>query len=110
MKETNKPPANLAVLGANIKRLLHHREMTQEQLATAADLTRTSVSAIVNGGNVKLDSLQRIADALKVDLCVLLTPLPDDPVTGTLKPHTEYSPDLRAAIMVVMAELMKGGV
>jgi transcriptional regulator with XRE-family HTH domain len=108
MKDTNKPPADPAVLGVNIKRLLHHRTMTQEQLATAANLTRTSVSAIVNGGNVKLDSLVRIAAALDVDLCVLLTPLPADPVTGTLKPHTDYSPDLRAAMMVVMAELMKG--
>jgi len=72
-RPTKKAPANLArnarTLGGNVRRLRQLAELSQEELAEAADLRQALISEIERGeANPRLDSLTKIADALKVRL------------------------------------------
>lgn len=48
--------------------LLARRQMTQKDLAEKADLSRSNLSAIVNGKNCRWVTALRIADTLGVEL------------------------------------------
>jgi len=68
-----KAPATLArnarMLGENVRRLRYLAELSQEDLAEAADLRQALISEIERGeANPRLESLTKIADALKVRL------------------------------------------
>lgn len=68
-----KLPPNLArnarTLGSNVRRLRQLAELSQEELAKAADLRQALISEIERGeANPRLESLTKIADALKVRL------------------------------------------
>lgn len=62
------------------ERLAHHlralraaRDLSQEELASLADLHRTYVGSIERRErNVSLDNVERLARALNVDICDLL--------------------------------------
>ncbi len=55
------------VFAANLRRAREARGMSQEALADAADIDRTYVSALERGlYSVSLDTLERLASALKV--------------------------------------------
>ncbi len=63
------------LLATNIKLIRKARELSQEALADLADLDRTYVSSTErNRRNVSIGSIQRIADALRVDVRVLFDP------------------------------------
>lgn len=62
-------------ISVNLKRLRASRGLSQEELAELADFHRTYVSQLercVN--NVSIDSLERLANALNVDIQALLEP------------------------------------
>jgi transcriptional regulator with XRE-family HTH domain len=62
------------IIGKNILARRKKAELTQEQLAEKADLHCTYLSDVERGvENVSLDSLARIAHALKVKLSDLIT-------------------------------------
>lgn len=66
--------ANLnAVAGKNLRRLRNELGMSQDEFADLAGLHRTYIGAVERGErNITLDTLQRIAAALKVDAVALL--------------------------------------
>lgn len=60
-------------IAANIRRLRQERALSQEKLAELADFHRTYVSQLERCiTNVSVDGLERLADALKIDIAVLL--------------------------------------
>ena len=71
--------ANLNVIaGLNLRRLRNELGVSQDEFADLAGLHRTYVGAVERGErNITLDTLQRIAAALKVDPVVLLKEVKD---------------------------------
>jgi transcriptional regulator with XRE-family HTH domain len=58
---------------AHVRRLRKDARWSQEELGEHAGIHRTYIGAMERGeANVTLDHLQRIADALKVDVAELL--------------------------------------
>lgn len=56
------------VFGRNVRYYRFENHMTQERLAELTDLSPRYISNIENGsGNVSLDTIELLADALKVD-------------------------------------------
>lgn len=65
-------------LAAALKHQRRQRRLSQEKLAEMADFHRTYVSQLERCvTNISVDGLQRLADALAVDVRVLLEPLTD---------------------------------
>ena len=61
------------LLAARVRELRSERDLSQEQLALAADVDRTYVSQIErDAGNPSLRVLCKLADALGVPLCALI--------------------------------------
>jgi len=61
-----------SVLARNVRKLRLMREMSQQELARAADTRQALISAIEAGdANPTFDSIARLADALQVDLAEL---------------------------------------
>lgn len=63
-------------LGANLRRLRQETKLSQEAFAYEHDIDRTYISGIERGArNPTILVLQRLADALKVDVQELLKPI-----------------------------------
>lgn len=70
-------------ISANLKRFRTERKLSQEQMAELAGFHRTYVSQLERCvTNISIDGLERLADALGVDIAALLEPVPqtDKPV------------------------------
>lgn len=66
----------------NLKRLRTERGLSQERMAELADFHRTYVSQLERCvTNISIDGLERIAQALEVDVVELLA-LPDMTIEG----------------------------
>ena len=64
--------SRLQILGQNIAKYRHKQGVSQEQLAEMVELSREYVTRVERGQkNISLKKLFAIADALKVDFCVL---------------------------------------
>ena len=62
-----------SVLAANLKQLRNEAGMSQEELAEAAQLDRTYISALERCRYAaSVDVLERLADALKIDASLLV--------------------------------------
>jgi transcriptional regulator with XRE-family HTH domain len=62
-------------VSANIRRLRKVNGLSQEQLAEAATFHRTYVSQLERGvTNISINGLERLAQALGVDVAALLQP------------------------------------
>lgn len=74
----------LALFAQNVRRVRLRRGITQSAMADAADIDRTYASGVeLAKRNVSLRNVQRIADALAVDVRVLFDPaLAADPLWG----------------------------
>ena len=60
-------------LGQTVKRLRMERNLSLQQLATLADSEKTQIFRIEHGRfDIKLSTLYKIAEALKVDVTELL--------------------------------------
>lgn len=72
------PPNERALVdlfGDNMRLVRHHRELSQEALGDLSDLDRTYISGLeTKKRNATLTTVQRIAEALNVDVRVLFTP------------------------------------
>ena len=72
------PDRLLSLFADNMRRIRVSKELSQEELADLADLDRTYVSGIERKKrNLGIRNIQRIADALGVDVRQLLSPPPD---------------------------------
>ena len=68
-------------IAVNLKRLRTERGLSQERMAELADFHRTYVSQLERCvTNISIDGLERIAQALGVDVQELLRPLPEPDV------------------------------
>ena len=74
----------LNLFAENMRRVRLARELSQEALADLCDLDRTYISSVERKRrNLSIRNVQRIADALQVDVRVLLDPeLFRDPSLG----------------------------
>lgn len=72
-----KPDTARTRISANLKRLRSARRLSQEQLAELADFHRTYVSQLERCvTNISIDGLERLAQALEVDVTDLLKKIP----------------------------------
>lgn len=63
-------------IAANLKKLRTMRGFSQERMAEAADFHRTYVSQLERCvTNISIDGLERLANALEVDIIDLLKPI-----------------------------------
>jgi len=74
----------LVLFALNVRRVRLKMGRTQTEMADAADIDRTYVSGVERAlRNVSIRNIQRIADALEVDVRVLFDPeLSTDPLWG----------------------------
>lgn len=76
------PVAARTRIAMNLKRLRTERGLSQERMAELADFHRTYVSQLERCvTNISIDGLERIAQALEVDVVELLA-LPDMTIEG----------------------------
>lgn len=75
MKKPKKWLTAREVFGQNLRRVRRLKEISQEELALRADLSRTYVSEVERGvRNVSIDNMGLLADALGVPLRDLVDP------------------------------------
>jgi transcriptional regulator with XRE-family HTH domain len=80
LKQPMTPDTLIVRFGERLRQLREHRGMSQEALAVAAQLHRTHISLIERGKRiVRLDTIERLANALDVKCHDLLTPKHDTP-------------------------------
>ena len=64
--------SRLQLLGENIAKFRHKKQLSQEKLAEIVDLSREYITRVERGQkNISLKKLFAIADALEVDFCNL---------------------------------------
>lgn len=51
-----------------VKLILKQKKMTQQDLARKLDITYQSLNSTLNNENMQISTLQRIADAMEVDI------------------------------------------
>ena len=79
------------MLGAALRRVREARGLSQHDLAQAADVQRTTISAIENSQrSVNTETLLRLCDVLDVELCVRdrTTPRPRMSSSEMIRRHT----------------------
>jgi transcriptional regulator with XRE-family HTH domain len=75
MKTSKKQPTAREVFARNVRRVRRLKELSQEELALRADLSRTYVSEVERGiRNVSIDNMGLIAQSLGTPLQELLDP------------------------------------
>lgn len=75
MEKLNESSSPREVFGRNLRLLRRLKDVSQEQLALDANLSRTYVSEVERGTrNVSIDNMAVLADALGVKLKELLDP------------------------------------
>ena len=72
-----EPPTTIRELFAyNLKSLRLQKQLSQERLAELAELHRTYVSSVERGErNISLENMEKLAQALDVDIRLLLMPI-----------------------------------
>lgn len=75
MKKPNKPLSVREVFGRNLRRARRLKDISQEELALRADLSRTYVSEVERAvRNISIDNMGLLASALGVPLKNLVDP------------------------------------
>lgn len=75
MEKLNESSTPRETFGRNLRLLRRFKEVSQEQLALDANLSRTYVSEVERGArNISIDNMAQLADALGADLKDLLDP------------------------------------
>ena len=73
-KQVVKKASARVRLARNIRAIRAKNGLSQEALADLADLHRTYIGSVERSErNVSLDNVEKLAGALKVDICELLT-------------------------------------
>ncbi|HZG21062.1 MAG TPA: helix-turn-helix transcriptional regulator [Herbaspirillum sp.] len=69
MKNTETPPSARIIFGQNVRRVRRLKEMSQEELAFRADISRTYLSEVERGDrNISVDNMEALAIALEMEL------------------------------------------
>jgi transcriptional regulator with XRE-family HTH domain len=69
MKTPKKPSSAREIFGRNLRRVRRLKDVSQEELALRADLSRTYVSEVERGiRNVSIDNMGLLAQALGIPL------------------------------------------
>jgi transcriptional regulator with XRE-family HTH domain len=75
MKKPSKSLTAREIFGQNLRRIRRLKDISQEELALRANLSRTYVSEVERGvRNVSIDNMGLLADALGVPLRDLVDP------------------------------------
>lgn len=75
MEKTNQPLSAREIFGRNLRRTRRLKDVSQEELALRADLSRTYVSEVERGvRNVSIDNMGLLSQALGVPLRDLVDP------------------------------------
>jgi transcriptional regulator with XRE-family HTH domain len=81
------------VLGKNVRALRESRRLTQEQFAHIVDRNRTYIGSIERGErNIRLRTVERLAELFGADPLQLLSPVPTGPAAD-LRPPASDTPD-----------------
>jgi len=84
------------MLGERIKQIRREKKLTQEELATRADVNRSYLSVIENShSSPTVDVLERLAQALEVSLWTLLSEVEGKHYTYDTEEEYEMSDGLR---------------
>lgn len=96
----------LDVLSSNLRRLMYEQHLTQQELGDRAKVQRSAVSLILSGTDLRISTLEKLANALGVEAGYLLMPnITDAAITQN---HVDTRADLAAAMSVILAEIAKG--
>ncbi|WP_338717386.1 helix-turn-helix transcriptional regulator [Herbaspirillum sp. DW155] len=69
MKNSETPPSARVIFGQNVRRVRRLKEMSQEELAFRADISRTYLSEVERGErNISVDNMEALACALEMEL------------------------------------------
>ena len=95
-----------SVISINLRRLRIMKDMTQDQIATAADISRVAYRNIETGkSEPRANTLDAIARALGVDVFALATPVPE-PTTLRFRAHKALSAQERAERTQLVTETL----
>lgn len=73
MKKIETPQSARVTFGQNVRRVRRLKEMSQEELAFRADISRTYLSEVERGErNISVDNMDALAQALDMELPDLL--------------------------------------
>ena len=86
MKKPSKYVSARVIFGSNLRKARRLKDMSQEDLALGADLSRTYVSEVERGArNVSIDNMEQLATAIGVPLSDLVSPEMFAALDGQLK-------------------------
>jgi len=69
MKKSETPQSARVIFGQNVRRVRRLKEMSQEELAFRADISRTYLSEVERGDrNISVDNMEALAIALEMEL------------------------------------------
>lgn len=75
MKKTEPLPSAREIFGLNIRRARRLREISQEELAFQAGISRPYLSEVESGSrNISVDNMESLSKALEIGLPDLLKP------------------------------------
>ena len=75
MSKPSSPVSTRMLFGRNVRAIRRLRELSQEALAAQADIYRSHITLIERGEiNVSIDTMERIAHALNMEVRELLDP------------------------------------
>ncbi|MBO9537783.1 helix-turn-helix transcriptional regulator [Herbaspirillum sp.] len=75
MKKTKSQPAAREIFGLNVRRARRFKEISQEELAFQAEISRNYLSDVERGvRNVSIDNMEALSKALGISLADLLKP------------------------------------
>jgi len=78
-------------MGTRIKEILQEKKMTVSMLADIIGITRANMSNIVNGkSNPKMETLEKIAEALGVSVVELFSPVEKTDILGIIRVKGVY--------------------
>ena len=60
------------ILSERIKEVLKHRKMTQKELAVSIGADEGTMSRFLSSGNITLKTIERIEDALGINLILVI--------------------------------------
>jgi transcriptional regulator with XRE-family HTH domain len=69
MKKSETPQSARVIFGQNVRRVRRLKEMSQEELAFRADISRTYLSEVERGErNISVDNMEALALSLEMEL------------------------------------------
>jgi len=98
---------NLPVYATTTRRLLRERDITHVRFAEMVGIAPQSMYAALNGGDIRVSTLFRMAKALNVEPHVLLM-APHEPPPADVEPAPSEKGELGNAIAILLAEVLKG--